>query len=172
VQRVAHRFGFVAAAGEVAIKAGVLPWEAGEAARAAKTCFDAWLAARGGVEPAEIRNGICAIRDFVSAHGTSRFSAAWEPVPTNSHGDAISEKIINLAGYREKAGDSWDFYFTSGGWREACAGLDPRTIAKALAERELLEPQDERHFAKSIRIPGVERVRAYHVKSGILEAGQ
>jgi hypothetical protein len=55
---------------------------------------------------------------------------------------------------------------------EACAGLDPKMIAKALAERELLEPQDERHFAKSIRIPGVGRVRAYHVKSGILEAGQ
>jgi putative DNA primase/helicase len=172
VQRVAHRFGFVAAAGEVAIVKAILPWEAGEAAKAAKVCFDAWLAARGGVEPAEIRNGICAIRDFVSAHGTSRFLAAWEPTPTNSHGDAIPEKIINLAGYRAKAGDGWDFYFTSGGWREACAGLDPKMIAKALAERELLEPQDERHFAKSIRIPGVGRVRAYHVKSGILEAGQ
>jgi hypothetical protein len=78
------------------------------------------IAARGGVESAEIRNGIYAIRDFVSAHGTSRFLAAWEPTPTNSHGDAIPGRIFDLAGYREKAGEGWDFYFTSGGWREAC----------------------------------------------------
>jgi putative DNA primase/helicase len=144
----------------------------GEAAKAAKTCFDAWLAARGGVESAEIRSGISAIRDFVSAHGTSRFLAAWEPAATNAQGQVIAEKIINLAGYREKVGESWDFYFTSGGWREACAGLDPTTIAKALAERGLLEREDAKHLAKKTSIPGVGRVRVYHVRATILEAGQ
>jgi putative DNA primase/helicase len=172
VRRVAHRFGFVAAAGEAAIKACVLPWAPGEAAKAAKTCFDAWLAARGGVESAEIRSGISAIRDFVSAHGTSRFLAAWEPAATNAQGQVIAEKIINLAGYRGKVGESWDFYFTSGGWREACAGLDPTTIAKALAERGLLEREDAKHLAKKTSIPGVGRVRVYHVRATILEAGQ
>jgi putative DNA primase/helicase len=135
VQRVANRFGFVAAVGELAIASGVLPWPGGEAAKAAKICFEAWLAARGGAESAEIRNGICAIRDFVSAHGTSRFSAAWEPAPTNFHGDVIQEKIINLAGYRKNVGNAWDYYFTPGAWREALTGLDPRAIAKALAEK-------------------------------------
>jgi putative DNA primase/helicase len=77
-QRVSHRVGFVAACGELAIKIGILPWAPGAAATAAKTCFDAWIAARGGIEPAEIRHGIAAIRDFVSAHGNSRFMAAWE----------------------------------------------------------------------------------------------
>jgi putative DNA primase/helicase len=46
VQRVAHRFGFVAAAGEVAIVKAILPWETGEAAKAAKVCFDTWHASR------------------------------------------------------------------------------------------------------------------------------
>jgi hypothetical protein len=81
-------------------------------------------------------------------------------------------KIFDLAGYREKAGEGWDFYFTSGGWREACAGLDPRTIAKALAERELLEPEDTRHTAKRVSVPGCGRQRLYHIKASILEAGQ
>jgi putative DNA primase/helicase len=98
--------------------------------------------------------------------------AAWEPATTNAQGQAIAEKIINLAGYRDKAGEGWDFYFTSGGWREACAGLDPTTIAKALAERGLLEPGDDRHLAKKPNVPGVGRVRVYHVKANILEAGQ
>jgi putative DNA primase/helicase len=162
----------VAAAGEAAIIKTVLPWETGEAAKAAKTCFDAWLAARGGVESAEIRNGICAVRDFVSAHGTSRFLAAWEPAATNSQGQVIAEKIINLAGYRKNVGDAWDFYFTSGGWREACAGLDAGMVAKALAERGLLEREDAKHLTKKPNIPGVGRVRVYHVKASILEAGQ
>lgn len=171
-RRVLHRFGFVAASVEVAIVAGILPWQPGEAATAAKICFDAWIVARGGVEPAEIRNGIRAIRDFVSAHMNSRFMAAWEPKPTNALGEVIAEKIINLAGYRERDGDAWDFYFTPGAWREALAGLDPKAIAKALAEKGLLEPGEGRHAAKQIRVPGYGTQRLYHVKAAILEDGQ
>jgi uncharacterized protein (DUF927 family) len=172
VQRVAHRFGFVAAAGELATACGVLPWEAGEAATAALACFEAWLAARGSVEPAEIRNGICAIRDFVSAHGTSRFSAAWEPRATNAMGQAITDKINNLAGYRKKDGDAWDYYFTSGGWREACSGLDPRMIAEALAKKGYLNREDDKHLTCKMRVPGLGLQRLYCVKASILEAGQ
>jgi uncharacterized protein (DUF927 family) len=170
--RVLHRFGFVAASTEIAIAAGILPWQPGEGAKAAKICFDAWIAARGSVEPAEIRNGIRAIRDFVSAHGNSRFLAAWEPKPTNATGEAIAEKINNLAGYKERNGDGWDFYLTPGAWREALAGLDPKTIAKALAEKGVLERGDGCHAAKHIRIPGYGKQRLYHVKAAILEAGQ
>src|SRR5689334_18189728 len=53
VARVARRFGLVAAAGELATALGVLPWPEGEAERAAARCFADWLAARGGVGPAE-----------------------------------------------------------------------------------------------------------------------
>jgi len=172
IKRVLHRFGFVAASTEIVIAAGILPWQPGDAARAAKICFDAWVAARGGVEPAEIRSGIRAIRDFVSAHMNSRFMVAWEPKQTNGLGEVISEKIINLAGYRERNGEAWDFYFTPGAWREALVGLDPKAIAKALAEKGLLEPGDGCHAAKHIRIPGYGKQRLYHVKAAILEAGQ
>jgi hypothetical protein len=37
--------------------------------------------------------------------------------PTTALGEVIHEKIINLAGYRQRTGDAWDFYFTSGAWR-------------------------------------------------------
>jgi putative DNA primase/helicase len=170
--RVLHKFAFVAACGELAIGLGILPWPPGEAANAAKICFDAWIAARGGVEPAEVRNAVRAIQDFVSAHGNSRFLAAWEPKSTNSIGEAIAEKIINLAGYKERNGEGWDFYFTPGAWREALAGLDPKTVARALADKGLLEPGDEKHLAESVRVPSYGRLRLYHIKAAILEAAQ
>jgi len=43
VERVAHRLGLIAAAGEIAIGIGVVPWKAGEARRAAAWALRAWL---------------------------------------------------------------------------------------------------------------------------------
>jgi hypothetical protein len=123
------------------------------------TCFDRGLTSRRDKsEP--IRNALHLIispgRAMLHGKGVRGFlygvrnilSAAWEPAPLNAQGQAIAKKIINLAGYRKMTGDAWDYYFTPGGWREACAGLDPRTIAKALAERGLLDAEDDRHLAK------------------------
>ena len=42
ISRVAKRFALVAAAGELAIKAGVLPWQAGAAGAFVAECFEAW----------------------------------------------------------------------------------------------------------------------------------
>src|SRR5262249_54876174 len=39
VSRVAARFGLIAAAGELAIRLGILPWSSGEAAAAVGVCF-------------------------------------------------------------------------------------------------------------------------------------
>ena len=54
VMRALGRFGLVAAAGELAIDMGVLPWVPGEAGAAALRCFQDWVEVRGGVEPAEV----------------------------------------------------------------------------------------------------------------------
>jgi uncharacterized protein (DUF927 family) len=58
ISRVAARFGLVAAAGEIARNADILPWPEGEAMRAVGRCFKDWLAQRGGIEPAEERVAI------------------------------------------------------------------------------------------------------------------
>lgn len=50
VKRVCERFGIAAAAGELAINLGIVPWPKGEAMKAAVFCFQAWIDARGGVE--------------------------------------------------------------------------------------------------------------------------
>ena len=78
VHRVAQRFALIATGGELAVAAGVLPWLPGEAFAAAARCFIDWLQARGGIEPAEVREGIDQVRSFLLAHGMARFAAAWE----------------------------------------------------------------------------------------------
>jgi uncharacterized protein (DUF927 family) len=166
VERVAGRFGLVAAAGEIASAKGVAPWKLGEARRAAQTCFAAWLANRGGVESSEVREGIRAVQAFLSAHMSSRFLAAWE--------DNTTDKITNLAGFRRKnesaEGSSWDFYITAQAWPEVAPGFDPKALAVVLAERGLLLlPEKGPHRAKLLRIPGHGQRRVYHVPAKILE---
>ncbi len=165
VQRVAGRFALIAAAGEYAAALGIVPWEAGEAIRASETCFAAWLANRGGVEPNEVREGIRAVCSFLSAHIASRFLAAWEE-------KNASDRIPNLAGFRKRIeiGEGWDFYVTAEAWPEVTAGFDARSLAGVLVERGLLiPPESGPHRAKSVRIPGHGQRRVYHIPARILE---
>ncbi len=75
-QRAADRFALAALAGEMANEAGILPWPAGEATRAAQVCFDRWrdalgVSTAGPVEDAQI---IEAVRAFLDRN-EAQFSA-------------------------------------------------------------------------------------------------
>jgi putative DNA primase/helicase len=69
VRRVATRFALVAAAGELASGAGLTGWRQGEAAAAARACFNAWLAARGHVENGEEVAMLAQVRAFLEKNG-------------------------------------------------------------------------------------------------------
>lgn len=166
VQRVGQRFAVIAAAGELAVSAGILPWPAGEATEAAVRVYEDWLELRGGVEPAEVRNGIAQVRAFLLAHGLSRFVPAWEP-----SGDTHAP-VRDIAGFRKRAGEGWDYFVTSSAWRnEICCGFDGKALAGQLAERHLLNVAESgRHRSKSITVPHYGRLRLYHLPARILEA--
>ena len=126
VKRVCERFGIAAAAGELAINLGIVPWPKGEAIKAAAGCFQAWIDARGGIEAAEVTNGIAAVRAFLSAQGSSRFEAAWEEPPRDRDGNPVPPRIANQAGWRKRViledGEAWDYLISADAWREAAAG--------------------------------------------------
>ncbi|MBR0692565.1 DUF927 domain-containing protein [Bradyrhizobium lablabi] len=132
VVRVAQRFALIGTAGEIAVGVGVLPWEPGEAVQAAARCFRDWMEARGGCEPAEIKDGIEQVRSFIAAHGMSRFVPAWD--------EGGPQQIVrDVAGYRKRVGDAWDCYVTPSAWKdEGCKGFAGCTIVAALSERQWL----------------------------------
>ena len=164
VQRVAQRFALIAAGGEIAARAGILPWERGVAVASAGKVFEDWLRARGGSAPAEERQAIEALRSFLQAHGQSRFIAAWGY-------DEDKRAVHNLAGFRQQpdSNGGWDYYVNSAAWKEVCAGMDPRRTAAILVAKGYIEPENERHCAKSVRVPGHGVQRLYHVRSTLLE---
>ena len=166
MQRVAARFALVAAAGELAAGLGVVPWVNGDASKAAKACFKSWLDARGSVEPAEVRDGINAVRAFISAHGMSRFRA-WE----DSDG---ASRIQNLAGFRQKTPDgAVEYFVTADGWREITKGFDRRSLAKTLADRGLLvvpSVEGGKHNSVTKDIPGIGKTRVYHIAPALLQS--
>jgi putative DNA primase/helicase len=156
----------------MAINLEILPWAPGEAFAAATACFKAWLDARGGKDAAEERDGITAVRAYLSQHGPSRFPAAWET--------SVDLKIIiNLAGFRKGVcrdehfvgeDDDWDFYITTDALNEVTAGINKRALAETLVKRAFLIPENDRHRSKQIRVPGIGLRRLYHISHKIFEA--
>jgi uncharacterized protein (DUF927 family) len=163
VERVAQRFALIAAGGEVAARAGILPWDRGVALEAAGKIFEAWIEERGGSAPAEEHEGVEAVRAFLLANGQARFFAAWGC-------DEDKRVVHNLAGFRQqpKAGEGWDYYINSAAWKEINAGLDPRRTASVLAARGFIDHDGGRN-SKTVRVPGHGVQRLYHVLSSLLE---
>ena len=180
VRRVAGRFALVAVAGELAREWGILPWEAGEADRAAKICFDAWLERRGhATEAAETHKGIAAVLAFLERHGQSRFDV-WDDATAKDKYDANGRllprppRVINRAGTRKQSevGDTWDFYITADGWKEACEGFNPRSVAQACEAAGILEKSLAGKFSQSKTIPGYGKGRYYIIEASAIEAHQ
>ncbi|MBY0260621.1 DUF927 domain-containing protein, partial [Methylobacterium sp.] len=164
VHRVALRFGFVAAAGELATHYGLLPVEPGAVTEAAGSLFRLWVDQRGGTGASEARSAVTQIRDFLRADGLSRFPSAKLGL------DAGSWRTQKVAGFRayDEAGVAGDFYFTDGGFAEAAASLDVRAAADALAEAGFLIRGEEGRRKANVRV-GDRLMRVYRISASILD---
>ena len=167
VKRVCSRFGLVAATGELAIAYGILPWKEGTATKAAVTCFQAWLDARGGVEPAEVREGLAQVQRFFESHGSSRFE---------EYEHEGTERVHNRAGFRKKnSHGGWDYFVLPQVFRqEVCNGFALATICKALHERGLLKRSSENKNQVNKSLPsadGKKQMKVYHILPDIIGKG-
>jgi uncharacterized protein (DUF927 family) len=161
VVRAAQRFGLIAAAGELATEFAITPWTRGEATTAAGWAFDTWLAQRGGGEAAEVRQAIEQVSLFIEQHGESRFEDVDAVVPAVVH---------NRAGWRTGKGREREWWVPPQVWKsEICVGLDPRLVAKILAERGLLRQARDGN-QPVVKIAGQSK-RVYVLTSDIIEAG-
>jgi uncharacterized protein (DUF927 family) len=172
VQSAAARLGLIAAAGELAIGYGILPWQPEAAIKAARECLERWVAARGGSGAAEDIAALRAVRAFISAHGSARFEPADQP-PPNKWGDVLSEpRISNRAGYvRELVDGTREFLILpSVCGAEVCRDLNPRDVAHVLKRNGFLLGTDARHLTDQVRVRGHPNpLRFYRVPGAILE---
>lgn len=171
VQRAARRFGLVAAAGELAVALGVLPWPPFAAYHACGVMLRAWIERRGGTGSAEERNVLSAVRGFLEAHGASRFS------PIDLNDDEDRRTVINRVGFwrmmtNEVGENAREHLILPGAFRdEVCRGFDPK-IATAILHREggLRKGPDDK-FSIKVRLPGMGSQRVYIIGPEIFDAG-
>jgi putative DNA primase/helicase len=156
--RAAARLAVLALAGELATTYGITDWPEGEAIKAARVGFGAWLAQRGNVTGnAENDQVIRAVMDFIDRHGDSRFSDASGP-----YDDKQQAMVRDRAGWWEGTGDGVQYLFTSEGLRDALKGFDFGRALNALEQAGVLEPGPGGKSSHSKRIHS-RRVRVYIV---------
>ncbi|WP_172978997.1 MULTISPECIES: DUF927 domain-containing protein [unclassified Thiomonas] len=170
VHRVARRFAVVGAAGELATTAGLTGWPEGEAERAARRCFQNWLASRGGLGNSEDRQMLSQVRRFLELHGEGRFTD-W-----NRADDAHAPRTLSRAGFRKASKDvtgdveSWTYYVLPETFKtEVCAGFDVRAVLRVLREVGHLAPDKGRPFDCRPRLPGLGKATVYCIKPSIFE---
>lgn len=189
VSRVATRFALVGEAGEIATRAGVTGWGAGEATAAARTCFAAWLEGRGGSGNVENVSILQQVSAFFQLHGEARF------VPWHRAADDHKPNTINRAGFRrmltsegapinsnadhhkeygdvihprEAEGTEQEYFVLPEVFRkEICKGFNPKSVTRLLIERGLLVT-DKDGATRRERLPTLGLVRCYRFKPGIV----
>src|SRR5262245_41329871 len=82
IRRAAHRLALIAAAGELARDLFIVPWQKGEATKAAEFALQQWISSRGGNEAAEVIQAIRSVRLFIERYGDSRFAPIARSSPT------------------------------------------------------------------------------------------
>ena len=163
VRRVCSRFALIAAAGELAIAAGVVPWPQGDARETCKSLFLEWVKARGTTGPIEIQNGVAQLKAFLELHGASRFTD-WE---------TPSAPTINRVGFRRlfDAGAETErvvYYILPEGWKEILRGFDPKLIASALVDRGVISQAHDGNRQRLHRLPQMGPRRCYELHASAL----
>lgn len=168
VSRVLQRFALTAAVGEACIELGILPWPVGEAEWGAKRCFDAFVAARGGVGNQEAEQAINQVRAFLERHGESRFPL-WEL------GAAASDRNINnRTGFRRlvEDGERFEYFILPEAYRTmVCEGLDYREVTKVLLERGFLVTGNDGKPQSPHCLPGMGTKRVYRISPDLMGGG-
>jgi putative DNA primase/helicase len=155
--RVAQHFGLIAAAGELATRFNIVAWPEGAAPSDCEALFEDWLSERGGSVSHEARQAVSRVRHFLEAHGDSRFenldapqdSRYEDPEAPQVSRSGRGRPVINRAGYRKGEGDEQRWLVLPEVFvQEICAGLNPTSVARTLAQEKMLVPDAAGKFSR------------------------
>lgn len=186
VERVADRFALVAAAGEIAIWLGVLPWEEGEAMTEIGRVYEDWIDGRGGDGSREDINLIKALREFLMRHGLRRFDSL-RRIETASAGgqegtaDDYVSNVIDRVGFREQVSANnnepvfydyvipaatWDSFIRDDLKATSMTGID---AAKAIRDAGFLKVGSRGMTVKRTLLTVGKQVRCYTILHTIMK---
>jgi putative DNA primase/helicase len=165
-RRVASIFALVGAAGELASMAGMTGWQQGEAFKAAKTCFQAWLQGFGGEGSQEHRAQLAQVRLFLEQHGEGRFA----DLDRNAVDDTHAARVMAKAGYRkhDKVALQTEYYVYPEVFKtEVCKGVDHKAVIKLLIDKGYMHKGDKDHMGQPKRDLPEGKRRVYHIYGAI-----
>ncbi|UQZ90636.1 hypothetical protein C4J81_16050 [Deltaproteobacteria bacterium Smac51] len=124
VRRVARKLSLPAAAGELGISFGVLPFDVGASKKAAGEWFNIWLSHREGHGNLENIKAIKNLQDYIARHsGTSRFIDLDSPSPYPPH---------TVDGYTWSEGDEKWYLLLTPAFNEQTKGVNRKALLAAL----------------------------------------
>lgn len=161
--RAASKFALVAAAGEIAIRWGVLPWQKGEVLRAADELFKLWLAERGGEGSKEDNDLLEHLASELLGKAESHFTRWDSEDEGNAKIDTHQIRSQDRWGFRrtvvEGHGDSCTseemLYIYPAKFRKAlCKDFDYKKACELLLACDALKVTGGRGFTYHTALPG------------------
>jgi putative DNA primase/helicase len=123
-----YRVAVCAAGGELAIEAGVLPWNKGDAFAVCKRMFDGWILIRG-TGSFEVAQGVAHVYKYLARYGKSRFEDRGETHQT------IHERM----GWFDETKEGYVYYIPTANWGDVCGDYSPDGVAKQLYDDGILQ---------------------------------
>lgn len=141
VQRVGKKFALIAAIGETAIDAGILPFAQGAIIEACKVLFDRWLEQRGNNGSHEFQSIVERLKTLTQEGINSRFLDA-------EGGNDENKNIQKLAGYKKSRKQPIEDQ--ENGTRQDDLVITEFWILSAVFHREILENRNHKIFCKQL----------------------
>ena len=165
IHRVLRRFALVAAAGELAIEFGVLPWKKNDVRKATEKCFRDWLQSWSTHGSRESQQLLEQIKSLLQEFGPSRFPLLQ---------DMESKKEFHhqqLWGFRkETTDDHYEWLILSETFKNIiCKGHEYRRALRDLKEKKLLLVGASGQSSFSMRVPHLGVTRVVRLSGSILE---
>lgn len=165
-RRAARAFATAALAGELAIAAGIVPWEKTEAIEAVLYMFKLWRTHwKAGVLGAEHHGILRVINDAIDRHSDSRFSNLnWTPA-TNQYGNIINTEptIRDRMGWWDDSSGTRVYLFTSSGLKEVTREYDFDRVLAAVEAAGAFARKDHGQKSVNTKVPDGRQARLYYI---------
>ena len=154
--RVGKRLAAVAAAGELATRAGITGWQEGQAMTASQICFDNWLDNYGYDGKQEDRKIIGQIAGYLEKYAGSRFQIVGN----------CRQKINKQSGYYKSDDDL--YLFGTETFEEICLPYSKQQVLNVLKDHDLVKYNEPKRVTLKLNNKHIKIGRAHAVRGQIM----